>query len=314
MLGLPEKVSAHVEMGLDPFQIADWAEGCVTFAAKEVSQHDMIGRLHEHHLGTHSNSPEAEEKASARVEEAWQELDRRSECLGLASPYRVRGLRVERTKDWNQTPAFAFCLLAALVPVYRSSFRAFNSYTEQGEIFERVTEEALRALGWEVHRVGWSKSEASSIEKKVAEVAAFLGVASKEEAVQAWTAPKAKDAGLDLVCLYPFRDGWGGRPTIMTQCASGANWKDKLHTPEPETWKKLLDVETDLTRGLSMPFILPRDEFKHAGMRAGFSVLLDRHRLAVPRVPPTEWVSGALQAQIASWMNERVKVLLETAE
>jgi hypothetical protein len=317
MLGLPETAFADPETSekLDELQIADWIEGCVTFAEREVSQNDVVDVLHENYLTTKTDAQSAKNDAATRVKGAWRELERRSLCLGLSAPYRVNGLRVQRVHEWEETPAFSFCLLVALLPVYRKAFKKFKKkgYTKQGELFEQLTSAALASLGWRVHGVGWSKSQANSVKAKVEALAKFLGVHPLDGATQRWTAPKAKDAGLDLVCQYPFRDGWGGRPILMTQCASGDNWEDKLHTPELEHWKKLLDIHTDPKRGLSMPFAIKADRFRRAGFRAGFILLLDRHRLAVPDKSPADWVPDPLRKEISDWMKDRVKALLATA-
>ena len=315
MLGLPEKAFADPETGkkLDEFQLADWLEGCITFADDVISQNDVVDALHENYLTHKKDTQSAKDDASCRVEAAWCELARRVTCLGKSASYRLNGVRIERMCDWRQSPVFAFCLLVGLRPVYRGAFKSFKDYTKQGELFERLTSASLTALGWDVHRVGWSKTKANSIATKVESVARFLGVDPLNGATEKWTAPKAKDAGLDLICQYIFKDGWGGKPIILTQCASGDDWEDKLHTPEVETWKKLVDIHTDPSRGLTMPFAIRPERFRRAGLRAGFVLLLDRHRLAVPDKSPADWIPVELSEELQKWMKERVQVLLATA-
>ncbi len=315
MLGLPERAFVDPESGerLDEFQLADWLEGCITFEDESVSQNDVVDVLHENYLTAKTDAQSAKNDAVARVEAAWRELDRRKSCLGRSAPYNIDGARISRTCEWQYTPAFAFCLLISLLPVYRKAFAKFRSYTKQGEIFEELTVASLKAVGWDVHGVGWSKTRANSIEAKVEAAAHFLGVAPLQGAIERWTAPKAKDAGLDLICQYVFKDGWGGKPVILTQCASGDNWESKLHTPEIETWKKLIDIHTDPTRGLSMPFTVRPERFRRASFRAGFVLLMDRHRLAVPEKAPADWIPDALGKTINNWMINRVITLCATA-
>ncbi len=315
MLGLPEKAFADPETGkrLDEFQLADWLEGCVTFATDIISQNDVIDMLHENYLTKKTDYQSAKNDAALRVEAAWCELARRASCLGYSSPYRLNGVRIERICVWQNSPVFAFCLLVGLMPVYRQAFSAYRDYTEQGELFEQVTIAALTALGWDVHGVGWSKKGANSIVDKVEAAARFIGVEPLEGAIETWTAPKAKDAGLDVICQYIFVDGWSGRPVILTQCASGENWEDKLHTPDLNTWRKLVDFCTTPLRGLSMPFVIRPERFKRAGIRDFVALLLDRNRLAVPHKLPSEWISNELEKNLQNWMKQRVQVLLATA-
>ncbi len=315
MLGMPEKVFADPETGkkLDEFQLADWLEGCVTFADTIISQNDVVDALHENYLTNKTDLQSAKNDAISRVEAAWSELARRATCLGQSAPYRINGVRIERTCEWQQSPVFAFCLLVGLMPAYRQAFKAYSDYTEQGELFEQVTIAALRAQGWEVHGVGWSKQGASSIAEKVDAAARFIGVGSLEGAIEKWTAPRAKDAGLDVICQYVFMDGWSGRPVILTQCASGENWEDKLHTPDLNTWKKLVDFCTAPLRGLSMPFVVRPERFRRAGVRDSVTLLLDRNRLAVPDKLPADWISSELDISLQNWMKRRVQTLLGTA-
>ena len=315
MLGLPEKAFADPETAkkLDEFQLADWLEGCITFADDFISQHDVIDALHENYLTKKTDSQSAKNDASNCVEAGWIELARRGTCLEHSAPYRLNGVRIERICEWQQSPVFAFCLLVGLMPVYRHAFKAYNDYTEQGELFEQVTIAALKALGWDVHGVGWSKQGANSIAEKVDAAALFIGVDSLEGATEMWTAPKAKDAGLDVICQCVFKDGWSGRPVILTQCASGENWEDKLHTPDLNTWRKLVDFCTAPLRGLSMPFVIRPERFRRAGVRDFVTLLLDRNRLAVPHKLPSDWISKELENNLQKWMNQRVKVLLATA-
>ena len=95
-----------------------------------------------------------------------------------------------------------------------------NDYTEQGELFEHLTAECLAKLGWHVHATGWSRAQVKSMKDKVAEIAEHVGEPMLEAAIAKWTKASAKDAGLDVVCVQPFIDGWGGRPLCLVQCNS----------------------------------------------------------------------------------------------
>jgi hypothetical protein len=315
MLGLPEKAFRHPESSkrLDEFQLADWLEGSITFAANSISQYDVADVLQENHLTSVTELQLAKNNATSTLESTWNELARRSKCLGQSSTYRVSKVRIDRVCDWQASPVFAFCLLVGLIPTYRSAFKAFSDYTEQGELFEQITMSALSEMGWNVHGVGWSKQGANSIAEKVEKAARFIGVDPLEDATEKWTAPKAKDAGLDVICQYVFADGWSGKPVILMQCASGENWEDKLHTPDINTWKKLVDFHTTPLRGLSMPFVVRPERFRRAAIRDALILLLDRNRLAIPHKLPTDWISQELASSLNRWMNQRVKILIDTA-
>ena len=315
MLGVPEHAFADPETGskLDEFQLADWLEGCITFSEEVISQNDVVDVLHENYLTDKTDIQSAKADAVMRVDVVWQELERRVTCLGKSATYRINNARLERICEWKNSPAFAFCLLIGLRPAYRRAFKEYRDYTEQGDLFEQVTVAAMKAIGWHVHGVGWSKTAANSISDKVNAAARFIGVDALQGATEKWTAPKAKDAGLDVICQYVFKDGWSGKPVILTQCASGENWEEKLHTPDINTWRKLVDFCTAPHRGLSMPFVVRPDRFKRAAVRDLVTLLLDRNRLAVPDKVPADWIPDELSVSLQDWLEVRVKILLETA-
>ncbi len=116
-------------------------------------------------------------------------------------------------------------------------------------------------------------------------------------------------AALDVVCSDPFYDGWGGRPLYFFQCASGANWVDKLHTPAPDTCRRVISFTTVPQKGFSMPFALLEDDFRRSAGRVN-GMFLDRFRLQSPSAyGDVNWASRPLATSIVKWMRPRVKKL-----
>jgi hypothetical protein len=62
-----------------------------------------------------------------------------------------------------------------------------------------------------------------------------------------------------------------------------------------------------------MPFVIRPERFRRAGVRDFVTLLLDRNRLAVPHKLPSDWISKELENNLQKWMNQRVQVLLATA-
>ena len=253
--GFSESVNEH---NVNLAALAEWIEGCITFVDESISQVEVADSLVEENIYRNQDF------AKIRIGDAWNELTRRKKCLGTACPYRVTGLRVERTMSWKRSPAFSFCLMLALQVSYRKAFtqRFGMDYTQQGLLFEQLTAGALGSLGWSTHATGWSKTASKSILDKVEGLAMHLGEPSKSSAIPVWTDEHAKDGGLDVVCHLPFADRWSGRPLLYVQCASGENWRDKRCTPNLAMWDKLLDLATRPNRGISMPFALLADDFR----------------------------------------------------
>ncbi len=108
--------------------LCEWIEGCVTFEQDRISQTDIIDMLIEGNLYTDQNF------AKQRVDDAFTELARRGRCLGQNCPFSIHPRHVNRTKSWEDSPAYAFCLLVSLQVFYRAAFNeAFGAdFTEQG--------------------------------------------------------------------------------------------------------------------------------------------------------------------------------------
>jgi hypothetical protein len=301
--GFSESVNEH---NVNLAALTEWIEGCITFVDESISQVEVADSLVE------ENIYRKQDFAKIRIGDAWSELTRRKKCLGDACPYRVAGLRLERTMPWKRTPAFSFCLMLALQVSYRKAFteRFGMDYTQQGLLFERLTAEALGRLGWSTHATSWSKTASASILDKVEGLAMHLGEPSKSSAIAEWTDEHTKDGGLDVVCHLPFADRWSGRPLLYVQCASGENWKDKRCTPNLALWDKLLDLATRPNRGLSMPFALLADDFRRAANYDYLSLVMDRHRLSAPSTSGKGWLPKTLSIDLNKWTQSRLPALL----
>jgi len=102
-----------------------------------------------------------------------------------------------------------------------------------------VAESARKLLpGWQVRPTGWSPNRTCTIRHIAEEVALRLGEALGD--VELWADEAAKESGLDLLCYRPFADGRVGVPVYLMQCASGRNWREKLHEPDLRLWTKIV--------------------------------------------------------------------------
>lgn len=143
----------------------------------------------------------------------------------------------------------------------------------------------------------------------VEDVAAHILETMNTGGLGRWTRATANEAGLDLVCARPFEDRRGGRPLFFLQCASGANWRDKLRTPDIRCWSKLIDFSNDPQRGFAVPFSLLKDEFRRSCCSVN-GMLLDRHRLlSIPTDKPSGWIPEDLRENLLAWLRPRVEAL-----
>lgn len=297
----PSRKVHNVQLG----PLVDWLEGSLAFVDDHLSQTDVVDALCDDGLYS------SQDFASDRVDQAWIELNRRSACLGAACPYQVSQRRVERTTTWRDVPHYSFCLMLCLQASYGGvqHTKKRHDYSEQGELFERLTAESLAVNGWDVHSTGWSRTQPKSLPARINEIAQHVQEPALSPYLQ-WTSPRSKDAGLDVVCTRPFPDRWGGRPLYLVQCASGLNWTDKLNTPNLRTWEKLIDFSTAPLRAIAMPFAPEADEFRRAAATDGVGFLLDRHRIVAPiGWDEPGWLTKRLARDLNKWTGRQAKGL-----
>jgi DNA (cytosine-5)-methyltransferase 1 len=282
---------------------ADWVEASALFSSERILRIDIVDSLID------NNSYRDRDFANAWVVDIFRELSRRFKLLGDNGLLICDGDSVRRKGEWPDRPAYAFCLTLAMLPHYREEVEGAcgKSYVDQGLLFEQLSEWSLRSLQWDVSAVGWSHKASSSVENKVSDLAGAIGEPSLAGGVARWTEPNAKDAGVDLVAWRSFPDGWGGRPICLVQCASGADWVDKLHSPYLGTWEKLIDFSTKPRRGLTMPFAVDSEVFRRRANADNVMLLMDRHRLLSPsQKSPSLPLSPGLGKKLIAWTKKRV--------
>jgi hypothetical protein len=306
MLAIPERglhrsVKAH---NVDFGAFCDWLEASALFLAEDVAGADVIDLLRENEIYRDQDF------AWDLLNNAFAAMRTRARLLGDGYPIRVSGgTRIVAVEDWREFPAYAFCLTLSLPSVYPAWARAFGAdFTEQGELFEAVTAEsmALSFRDWTVHRTGWTKTAPSQLGKIIEDLAARLGEATGE--LRRWTSASAKEAGLDLLCFRPFPDGRVGIPVYLLQCASGADWRSKLKTPDLRIWTKVITFAADPKKALSMPYALDEVDFtQRTNIVDG--LLLDRHRLLAPGLHQKQWISDELTGKLNDWVSGRLPTL-----
>jgi len=304
MLGLPEvgvrdSAKSH-NCRVDV--LCDWTEARALFASVRVSRSDVIDVLCENHVYREQDF------AAEFADQLWWELRRRQRA-GIKL-FDVGKTGIECLTPWQSNPGYSFCLLASLREWYPKWAKRLNgSYQEQGELFERLSEQSLASRGWQPMRTGWSKTATQRLNDIVDALCAHFEEPAIAGAVSRWTKPQAKDAGLDLACQYPFLDSRGGRPRILVQCASGANWKDKLHTPSLRVWKKIIDFSNDPQRGFCLPHALLDDEFRRTSGSVD-GLVLDRTRLiGLQADSESDWMKSELMSDLTAWLTPRVASL-----
>jgi len=213
---------------------------------------------------------------------------------------------VKDDADWYDHPIRSFLLLLSLFRIFPDWARENPDYVNQGNLFEEVVEAICPALlpGWDVFRAGWSPNNAKDVPAIVAELCQRIHVTGALDLTE-WSAPGAKDAGLDIVCYRKFADHREALPVYFLQCASGKNWRDKLDTPNPQQWQKFMNSAVPPSTGIAAPFIIQTRELKIAVL-IGQIAIFDRLRLLSAADCHSVKLSGELEDRLVQWMCPRI--------
>ncbi len=303
--GVPVSAKQHNN---DLGTLCDWVELSALIVELELSRSDAIDVLLEQYRYAE------QDLAAERIGSVWTEVRRRVRILGDASPLSIDDLFLGRIRPWEEAPAYTFCLAASLAPSYSGWVRQFgHDYTEQGELFERLTAAAVlqQMPDWQVRITGWSRGHAVSLADVAPSLAEFLG-AQTHPRFGDYARDQAHESGLDLAAHRQFRDRRGARPVYLVQCASGADWWSKLHTPELAVWNKIIDFIHPPAKAFSMPFALEEGEFIKRGLQVN-GLLLDRYRLLGLDRLETDWLDVDLAEDLQRWVGPRLEWLSATA-
>lgn len=310
MLKLPEKGIAPSKgsHNCDLHLFCDWIEGSILFKGEtRISRTAILDILIE--TDTYSDQG----FASAWLDNVWAELDRRRRLLDGASPFNVASRAVTHQLDWEQVPAYAFCLLTSLfqnATTWRPKYSKKNLakyFALQGELFERISEESIRGAGWKTHRTGWSSGNAAKLPAVVTDIAQKVG----EPELHNWAinvARHANEAGLDVVFFREFPDGRGGFPIYLAQCAAGSDWDTKLHTPVLSVWRKLLDFAAPPYKAFAIPGSLDAEQLRRITVKVD-GLVFDRYRLHDAASRTTTWCSSGLVGDLKKFMKPLIAKL-----
>lgn len=283
--------------------LGDWIEGSLYFAENRVSNSDIVDILEENHIC------DAQGIGHEIAAEGFVEVKERRRITGDFDGITFRPTGASLSTDWRQSPVEAFFLLLSLFRAYDNFPGDARDMGEQGIIFEELVQALLQNMfqGWEVLKVGWSKDDPVSITEVARDLANRLNCQGATD-VEDWVSDHAKDGGLDVVCYLDLQDGKEAMPVLFVQCASGANWAEKIHTPSPYLWMKLLNSAVKPAVALAAPFIIDRKMLRRKAAE-GQLIVIDRLRLLKAYQAKPEIVSDELKQRIVVWMEPIVEAL-----
>ncbi len=211
------------------------------------------------------------------VLEAMRELEYRQGATLEAYPFEVIHSSVlQYSTDWHTCVPYVFCLCLSYFARMQESGRA---------LIARKLFEDLSAVAAEQYIHGSSMSFGRDCERGSSPFQTAvdaLCIALREgSGYRVISGKKPKDDKVDIVAWKPFCDGWPSQLVLFGQCATGANWADKVSEMQPEVFWKLWIADgnvSTLLRSFFMPHrISLRDWVYHASYSG---ILFDRCRIA----------------------------------
>jgi len=218
----------------------------------------------------------------------FEELAHREKAAIDAYPFEVVGGVVRCKKRPLSYETYIFCLCLSYF-----SWKAQGAQIRPDRVFEHLCTDVARAfVVGEARRFGAprvSQVFASAFPKAVDQLVTrdlLEGVGYKtQEEVSA-----SGDAGLDIVAWRHHPDEMPGKLIFFGACATGGDWKDKLHEQHsPATFAENFFADSMVSRivsGFFIPHRVPKAKWDRFSRRAG-GILFDRCRIAhwSPRLP-----------------------------
>lgn len=311
MLKVPEVKFNYsaTKSNVDLNALCDWLEACVLFEGPFVTKGDVVDLLLEAQVCSDDN----QDLAHAIADEGWDALSIRKRWGGLPDNFEISPTRITCNAPWEDDPIRAFFVLLSALRIYPDWAKERQSHGVQGDLFERVVELICPYLlpGWVTFRAGWSPTDTKDIPTIVAELSDRLFTAGAAD-LNDWLITAGNDGGLDIVCYRTFADEREAAPVFFLQCASGKNWRDKIHTPDGLLWQKLLNSAVIPSTGVVAPFVIDQKEMKISALM-GQAVIFDRIRLIQAARYGNVQLPDNLAHDLAIWMNPRVEQLPRAA-
>lgn len=304
MLQIPEKDFHHSVnvSNVAVTSLADWLEACLVFSDERVSKNDVVDLLVEEQIC----NDDGQDMAYRIATQGWEEISRRQRWGGLSVEIETTRDRLTRVTAWEDDLFASFMLLLSLFRIYPKWATSHRDFVGQGDLFERCTELVCPSLlpGWQTYRADWTPDDAKNIPGIVEALCDLLFTAGAAD-LNEWIAPQGNDGGLDLVCYRTYGDEREGTPVFFLQCASGKNWRQKIHTPSGTEWQKYLNSAVVPSTGIIAPFVIETPELKRASLQ-GQVIVFDRIRIlsakrAVPITLPKD-----LADELREWMAVRI--------
>lgn len=241
----------------DPSEVADWVELTVCATGSRFGR----GKL--------QTTMAREDAGDVNVvADIWAELESRARLFDRRWPFRITHDGVEPIA---RPRSFAMHVFMAALGMRTNIDGAGR------ELFEHTVAELLRGIvGPNTVRIGAPRRPPirTSLTDAVRD---YFDAAAEDSAILRPFPTTDGDLGLDVAGWMTFSDSRGGYLHLIGQCATGADWPEKLLELNVRKWGDHVNWSVNPVRFFALPFIVRMDQFRRATLDGG--LLLDRPRL-----------------------------------
>lgn len=269
MIELPDLTSIE--------RVADWIELSVIYKNKTFSKARISSLL--------NNS--GDDVDEAKVDSIINELVRRDDLYGDASPFMVEGKCVKPRIKWDKRPEIAMCLIFSIRGVKKKKGKDDGT-----KLFERLSNEAIKSyLNGPAEVIGFPDK------KKLKEQIEDISSKTCEKLGNRCPTPQDKDKGVDIIAWKPHGDKRPNQIILLLQCAAGINFEQKRSIPLL-AWGDFINWSVPPIQGIMIPSIPSNDEW--IKIRDIYYLIFDRVRIyrAIYR---NTFTDKRLRKEILTW-------------
>lgn len=241
-------------------EVADWVELTALMKGTPFKRGDLKSAISQESIG----SPDLLE------EQVWNEIVGRSEVFAARWPLKLASDRLRPRSSVRNVELYKYLCVLGLGQLD----------AEDRTLFEEVVEALLSLpMRGNALRIGAPASQglSGSFRERVTHYANSSGLLAGE--VLKAPLSQDKDLGLDVVSWLPFSDRRGGYLHFLIQCATGADWEDKLTDIDLNVWMRHINWAVPPVRVFSVPMTLLLTEDKWIRVSDAGGLVLDRPRL-----------------------------------
>ena len=291
--GAPSDQAPEHELA-DFAEMVCWQHGRTS--ATELSR--LLGRLAENE---YPDGVPVDDKADVRVEDAYEEIERRLEACGGGYPFELgsdgQTLRVISACEKPAHVIYKYLLLSTRLNMTNSRYHVGVDGTQPLESLSAQV--AREYLGDRAEYLVFGTAACGGFREKVEDLCGRLGEGVGFTDRQG-AGRNARDGKLDVVVWKPFTDNLPGKLIGFGQCKTGTDYKDSLPILQPLDFVKKWMHGSPVVDPVRMFFVsesLPLVSEKRIEVSIDAGLLFDRCRI----VDYCDGVDAATMADVRQW-------------